>query len=50
MTIFGFLLIVAGAIVGLWGTTAYDGRWVLGLIIAGVGVAFVFLDAKDDPA
>ena len=39
MTIIGILLIVAGAAVGLTSPIAYNGQWLLGLLIALAGVA-----------
>ncbi|QGH74017.1 membrane protein [Microbacterium phage MortySmith] len=39
MTIIGILLILAGAAIGLTSPIAYNGQWLLGLIIAFAGLA-----------
>ncbi|AWY04520.1 hypothetical protein SEA_GILDA_65 [Microbacterium phage Gilda] len=39
MTLIGILLIIAGAAIGLTSPIAYNGQWLLGLIIAVAGLA-----------
>ncbi len=39
MTVIGILLVAIGAAVGLTSPIAYNGQWLLGLIIAILGVA-----------
>ena len=48
MTVIGLALIVVGAIVALSTNIAYNGQWLLGLIIAMVGLWLAWLDRKKD--
>ena len=42
----GLLLIWIGLAVGLIGQLQYDGRWLFGALIAGVGLALVWKERK----
>lgn len=43
MTLLGILLIIIGMFIGLNSPIAYNGQWLLGVIIAVVGLAFVII-------
>lgn len=45
MTIIGILLVAIGAAVGLTSPIAYNGQWLLGLIISLIGLALVIAHA-----
>lgn len=45
MTVIGILLVAIGAAVGLNSSVAYNGQWLLGFIIAILGVALCGIHA-----
>lgn len=49
MTLAGLLLIVAGAAVALTAQFAYNGQWLLGLLLALAGSALAWHDRKGGP-
>lgn len=51
MTIAGFILIVVGLVVGLTTPieTAYNGQWLLGLIISAAGLTLLWYNRRGGP-
>lgn len=47
MTIAGLALIVVGLAVGLTSPIAYNGQWLLGGIIAALGLALIWRNRKE---
>lgn len=46
MTVVGLALILVGMVVALFARVAYDGQWLLGLILALIGVGLAWKDRK----
>ena len=46
MTLAGLALVVVGMVVALFARVAYDGQWLLGFILALVGVGLAWKDRK----
>lgn len=49
MTLTGLVLIVVGAAVALTAPIAYNGQWLLGLLLALVGLGLAWHDRKGGP-